>query len=193
MTYCGAKTRKGTPCRRPAGWGTDHVGTGKCKLHGGASTGPPIKTGRYSLRHRRKLQAKIGQFLDDPAPGDLTSELALMRALLQDYLERFPDGQRLSLERIGDIYGMVESIGRLVERISKILNATALTQAEVGFLVARFTDLMSTYIDDPNKMGKFLDDLRATTGLSRLVGSTIIRANADEQRSIVESTTRTTD
>src|SRR5690554_4493567 len=41
---CGAKTRKGTPCLRPAGWGTDHPGEGKCKLHGGKSTGPRDKT-----------------------------------------------------------------------------------------------------------------------------------------------------
>lgn len=37
---CGAKTRKGTPCLQKAGWGTNHVGSGRCKLHGGKSTGP---------------------------------------------------------------------------------------------------------------------------------------------------------
>lgn len=42
-SICGAKTRKGTPCLRPAGWGTKHQGKGKCKLHGGKSTGPPKK------------------------------------------------------------------------------------------------------------------------------------------------------
>jgi hypothetical protein len=33
---CGAKKKQGAGnCRRPAGWGTDHPGTGQCKLHGG--------------------------------------------------------------------------------------------------------------------------------------------------------------
>ncbi len=32
---CCAKTRAKTPCQLPAGWGTDHVGEGRCKLHGG--------------------------------------------------------------------------------------------------------------------------------------------------------------
>lgn len=49
---CGAKTRSGTPCRRPAGWGTDHPGEGRCKLHGGASLKghlhPRYKHGRYA-------------------------------------------------------------------------------------------------------------------------------------------------
>ncbi len=37
---CGAKTRDGDPCKRPAGWGTDHTGEGKCKQHGGAGGAP---------------------------------------------------------------------------------------------------------------------------------------------------------
>ena len=42
---CGAKTRAGTPCTQRAGWGTDHVGHGRCKLHAGSV---PRKHGRYS-------------------------------------------------------------------------------------------------------------------------------------------------
>lgn len=50
---CGAKTRAGTPCAQPAGWGTDHIGRGRCKLHGGRSPGGPpgnkkaLLTGEY--------------------------------------------------------------------------------------------------------------------------------------------------
>jgi hypothetical protein len=33
---CGAKKKQGEGnCKRPAGWGTDHAGSGQCKLHGG--------------------------------------------------------------------------------------------------------------------------------------------------------------
>ena len=32
---CGAETRSGEPCKRRAGWGTKHVGKGRCKQHGG--------------------------------------------------------------------------------------------------------------------------------------------------------------
>jgi len=37
MGRCGAKSRQATPCGLAAGWGTDHVGVGRCRLHGGAS------------------------------------------------------------------------------------------------------------------------------------------------------------
>ena len=42
---CGAKKRNGDPCQNRAGYKTDHVGIGKCWLHGGLT---PIKHGRYS-------------------------------------------------------------------------------------------------------------------------------------------------
>ena len=64
---CGAKNRAGKPCQQKAGWGTDHVGTGRCKLHGGASTGAPkgnknaLKHGRYTkeAREERKNMRKF--------------------------------------------------------------------------------------------------------------------------------------
>ena len=32
---CGAKTRAGGYCTQPAGWGTDHLGFGSCRIHSG--------------------------------------------------------------------------------------------------------------------------------------------------------------
>lgn len=34
---CNALTRSGRPCSHEAGWGTDHTGAGRCKMHGGSS------------------------------------------------------------------------------------------------------------------------------------------------------------
>lgn len=51
---CGAKTRAGTPCKRK-----DLYGNGRCKLHGGASTGPKTKRGkRKSARNGRQPKTK---------------------------------------------------------------------------------------------------------------------------------------
>jgi len=41
---CGAKTRSGTPCKAPA------MANGRCRMHGGKSTGPP-KGNRNALKH----------------------------------------------------------------------------------------------------------------------------------------------
>jgi len=37
MKTCGAKTRAGAACKKVAGFGTDHVGRGRCKFHGGST------------------------------------------------------------------------------------------------------------------------------------------------------------
>jgi len=34
---CNAMTNAGTKCKKKAGWGTNHPGTGKCKMHGGST------------------------------------------------------------------------------------------------------------------------------------------------------------
>lgn len=41
---CGAKTRKGTPCQAPA------MKNGRCRLHGGKSTGPKTPEGIERIR-----------------------------------------------------------------------------------------------------------------------------------------------
>lgn len=41
---CGAKTRKGTPCQAPA------MKNGRCRMHGGKSTGPKTPEGIERIR-----------------------------------------------------------------------------------------------------------------------------------------------
>jgi hypothetical protein len=60
---CGAKTRSGTACGRPAGWGTAHAGEGRCKLHGGSSPRgllhPRFRHGRFARYEVRVTAARI--------------------------------------------------------------------------------------------------------------------------------------
>lgn len=44
---CGARTREGRPCRGPA------MPNGRCRMHGGASTGPRTAEGLARLRAAR--------------------------------------------------------------------------------------------------------------------------------------------
>lgn len=52
---CEAKTRKGTPCQGPA-----KLPVGRCRLHGGASTGPRTKEG---LKRLADSKTKHGRFI----------------------------------------------------------------------------------------------------------------------------------
>jgi hypothetical protein len=142
---CGAKTRAGTPCQQPSGWGTDHVGQGRCKLHGGKSTGRPITHGRYSLNHRAKLAEKAATF-EDANFGDLQAEINLLRALLQEYLDRFEDHVTLKASDIAALMAMVESIGRMEERRIKIKNDTAFGASEMQYLVATLESMINEFV-----------------------------------------------
>ena len=51
---CGAKTRRGAPCQSPA-----KQPVGRCRLHGGASTGPKTKDGLARLSKARTSHGKF--------------------------------------------------------------------------------------------------------------------------------------
>lgn len=177
MTVCGAKTRAGTPCKQKAGWATDHVGQGRCKLHGGKSIGQPIKVGRYSLKHKQSLYNKQADFMADPEPADLTAELALMRALMQDYIERYDDQTNMPAQEIDRIFGMIREISQLVERISKIFSNTSLTQADLLKLQSNLSIWVTEIIDDPERriyaMGRLAEIMGQPNGASVPDGYTI--------------------
>jgi hypothetical protein len=55
---CGARTRKDTPCRQKAVYAS-----GRCKLHGGLSTGPITEEGKERIREgqrRRRERERLG-------------------------------------------------------------------------------------------------------------------------------------
>lgn len=74
---CGAKKRQGEgDCRRPAGWGTNHVGEGPCKLHGGST--PTVSRGaRLTLvdRKARELMATYGLPIEISAEQGILEEV----------------------------------------------------------------------------------------------------------------------
>jgi hypothetical protein len=75
---CGAKTRVGGSCQQPA------MASGRCRMHGGASTGPRTAAGLERIRAARIKH------------GLRTAEMALLRRLILDLRE----AQRRVLELV---------------------------------------------------------------------------------------------
>jgi hypothetical protein len=102
--YCGGRTRSGTKCKRPAGWGTDHLGRGRCKLHGGSTPS-----------HRKAAAAEEAL---EFARGALGSELdvgPLDALLLADYrlkLQAVPEGTDVPAT-------LVEGYERSLDRLTR--------------------------------------------------------------------------
>lgn len=170
---CGAKTRGGTRCTQTAGWGTDHVGQGRCKLHGGAT---PIKHGRYSTIQRPALRALIAQHDADPDPLNVLPELAAARALFQDFIERY-DGWREALLAwhaswtrgdeapkprevldIGDAYRILSEVTKIAERIEKVRAANAISRPDLFRLMGEMGRVVETHVKDPEALERIRRD-----------------------------------
>lgn len=109
--YCGAKKRQGEgTCKRPAGWGTEHPGTGRCKLHGGNNRSKPgnknaVTTGQYETIFAGALdESELGVMSAAAAKtnlGHIEEEIALTTVRELRMLQRIanlkavPDGLTL--------------------------------------------------------------------------------------------------
>ena len=79
---CGGKKRQGEgDCTRPAGWGTDHPGIGKCKLHGGST--PNHATNAVTTQAKRDVVLFGAR--RDVHPADALLELVQWTAGEVDY------------------------------------------------------------------------------------------------------------
>lgn len=127
--HCGAQKRQGDgTCTRPAGWGTDHAGLGRCKLHGGAT--PPQMTGAARVLLDAEARALLANLdvtpVDDPLRALLTlagqilawqTATAALVNRLEDVRTEAAGGEQLRVE--------VALYERAMDRAAHVLAAIA--------------------------------------------------------------------
>jgi hypothetical protein len=157
MTTCGAKTRNGTLCNRPAGWGTKHVGIGKCKLHGGAS---PIKHGLYSKYTKHTLADTVQTLVDDPELTNLRQQIAFKQAMILDRLDHVGEGMAESDMRF--LADLSEKVARDIERLNKIEHGEkfVLKVEEVQAVVQQITFIINQEIQDEEVVERIANRLQ---------------------------------
>jgi len=164
--HCNGITKRGTYCQRPAGSGTKHLGTGRCRRHGGNNTNEhSITTGRYSVSKRKVFKEKLDRFYEYGNPFDLREEIAYLRTLMQDMIDKIddPNMEHVSAKDIDSFRGLIDDIGKTAERYSRIVNSTALTAAEIVYFEARILDLIGKYIE-PERQLAFIGELKRSIG-----------------------------
>lgn len=119
--HCGAKLKRGDgTCGKPAGWGTDHVGWGNCRLHAGSTT-----TGRKHAKQLRQEAWDRILELTDPAllrikqliDGAETDTVRLAAA--RDILDRAGLGARHVHEHTGPDGGPIPVEVRAAELLGR--------------------------------------------------------------------------
>jgi len=159
--YCGARTRTesngsdGT-CTQRAGWGTDHPGIGRCKLHGGAS---PVKHGLYSAVTNHRLSDRLAQLREDEERLlDLREQIALQTAVIQEYLAGLTESETLAAEEAKTLAGLVETVSRNIERFHKVEQGGVLGAADLQIVINQFVAIVSAETDQETaaKIGRRL-------------------------------------
>lgn len=148
--HCGARKRQGEgTCTRPAGWGTQHQGTGRCKLHGGATTAQT--TGAERVRAEAETRAVLADLdvapVDDPLRAllDLAGQTLAWQQATAALVNRL-DGVRYSgmngAEQLRAEVGLYE---RAMDRASSVLSAIARLNIEdrVARVTARQVDVVT--------------------------------------------------
>lgn len=171
--YCGGKKRDGSghTCHLRAGWGTLHVGRGKCKLHGGVSRaddGRLKRGGRYSQVLPAQLRERYEIFLEEAERvKDVAPEIALKRALLSSYLEPALERITNAMKGEGDfplgdvaaILGWASEIEKGCHRLARIEAAGALTHAEIALVEMVVVDILQKYIESDEKRLQAVNEL----------------------------------
>lgn len=153
---CNFPTKNGTDfCRKNAGIGTAHAGTGYCVQHDSSAYDPIHRyRGLKNKTVRSRMAALDAQERDI---FDMIPEIQLLRTLLVDYVDRFYTFQEelhawyVSEKRrpktaldITEVSGMIESITRMIERKHRIEAKEAISletfrriTETMGIIVAR--------------------------------------------------------
>jgi hypothetical protein len=159
MPRCGAIKRQGEgECQQPAGWGTDHPGTGRCKLHGGASPSGPESAryvhGLYSADMPPEEAADFDDWKKAFSVDDWTEEVALAgwrwyRWLATADFREVPDKDgHLIRVPIDPLYGMkvletfVSCRERLVKSQKGIVVRVELADDQLAALLDRVADMI---------------------------------------------------
>ena len=145
LRLCGAKLHKrtdGSTCRRPAGWGTDHVGLGQCKLHGGATP-----NGRRSALVQDVKLRMISRAvpIEDASPHvvlmqELQWTTGHINVLLEEIQEAWQSGEitdltRLALDRFD---AERDRRGRIAENCARVGLDEAITRIQEAHAVLLF-------------------------------------------------------
>lgn len=129
---CGGKKRQGEgTCARPAGWGTDHVGAGRCKLHGGCAPSGR-KAGSLKLVEQQARQL-FGKVVPDIVPVDnplaayaaFAGEVMAWKQLMASLLEDLSIVAVTSEFQGEQIAGAVQLYERAMDRANTVLSSYA--------------------------------------------------------------------
>lgn len=155
MKTCKAKTKQGGhPCKRPAGAGTDHLGEGRCKHHGGAT---PFKHGQ-NIKDPEVRKLRQLPFIEEARKLTMEDDILAVRAcqliMIQRKMEKGGKDATLTDDEMKILSEFAEKANRMDYRRNKLLqdHRALLSLEEVTKMLTTFlTALIQAGIIKPGK------------------------------------------
>jgi len=161
-------------CDLSKGAQTDHLGIGRCKYHGGLT---PIKHGRYSGIHLETLRNLITQHEADPDPLNILPELATMRSLFEDYINRYnemrdallawyetstrgggePSERPRQILDIADASRILAEVTKIAKRIEDIRAGNAVSRQDLLRILSEMGNVVALHVTDEKTRQRIKD------------------------------------
>ena len=167
LCFRGLKNNPSMRCTQAAGYGTSHVGTGACKLHGGADKRPTITTGRQAVQTKLRLKEKIDGYMGKSREEllDLSEQLAATKAIFDEFIVAFPNTEADEYGLwFGRFNALISTMGILVDKVSRIEARNTLTAAQVLYLRATMVDILMKYLPDPDVRERVVKEIASRMG-----------------------------
>jgi len=160
MSMCLAKKKgkhgKSKRCRLKA-----IKGTGRCKLHGGMSTGPIIH-GKYSKYFKEDIRKKYEFFRRDPKILENKDEIAILRALLTEVRDLLADADgKVGFFLRDQLIKIADTIGKNIERAHKISGATISVEV-LPILIRQMVEILGETINTCPHCHKDLTNIQSS-------------------------------
>ena len=145
-------------CSRPAGYSTDHLGEGRCRMHSLPNVADMATMGRYDSVAVGDMRMAYEAFVTDPRLLDIAPELALQRSLLaklwNDYIDT-PD-----TTDVRAVLNVIRDITDSVAKMEKIQSQHVITAAMARFVISKALDVARRFLP-PNRMEEFVGAWRS--------------------------------
>lgn len=187
--FCRARNVKREKyCRARSGQGTDHLGQGRCKNHGGSV---PITHGRYSEVTRDSLGEHIErlELEDEKDKLDILPEATMLRGIVLESLEKWKEYRDamiawnaaeqdesqaeerrpkfMRVPELSELGDMVKKTAEIVNMVHKQRSANAISMTDflklMGIMAETVVKMTEKHLKNripQQKIDEFLDDLQ---------------------------------
>lgn len=158
---CGARTRSGGRCKQRG------LANGRCRWHGGKSTGPPLKHGRHS-HYARILGSRFAELLTDPELLRSHEELALFDTFMTEQAGRIG---------VGISAGWVKELAKVTEA----LRLSVFVTPDPASAKSNFDNLRALVSGAADHLGAWQDLLTAARARSEIATKAVTAAARQDQ------------